>query len=63
VLLVPLLEAQYYAVQVQDRALFTERLQHVLEAPETLLPEQGLLNAVARHRAALLLRRIAELFI
>jgi TRAP transporter TatT component family protein len=62
-LLVPLLEAQYYAVQVQDRALFTERLQHVLEAPESLLPEQGLLNAVARHRATLLLRRIDELFL
>ena len=62
-LLVPLLEAQYYAVQVQDRALFTERLQYILEAPETLFPEQALLNAVARHRAVLLLRRIDELFI
>ena len=62
-LLVPLLEAQYYAVQVQDRALFTERLQYILEAPETLFPEQALLNAVARRRAVLLLRRIDELFI
>jgi len=62
-LLVPLLEAQYYAVQVQDRTLFTERLQQVIEAPETLFPEQALLNAVARHRAALLLRRIDELFL
>jgi TRAP transporter T-component len=62
-LLVPLLEAQYYAVQVQDRALFTERLQHILAAPETLFPEQALLNAVARQRAVLLLRRSAELFI
>jgi hypothetical protein len=60
---VPLLEAQYYAVQVQDRALFTERLQYILEAPETLFPEQALLNAVARRRAVLLLRRIDELFI
>jgi hypothetical protein len=62
-LLVPLLEAQSYAVQVQDRALFVQRLQHVLEAPETLFPEQALLNAVAKHRAGLLLRRIDELFI
>jgi len=61
-LLVPLLEAQYYAVQVQDRALFVQRLQQVLEAPEALFPEQALLNAVAKHRAALLLRRIDELF-
>ena len=62
-LLVPLLEAQYYATQVQDRALFTRRLQQILEAPDTLLPEQALLNAVAKHRATLLLRRMAELFL
>src|SRR5215831_2119097 len=62
-LLVPLLEAQYYAVQVQDRALFTEHLQYILDAPETLFPEQALLNAIARHRAVLLQRRIDELFI
>ena len=62
-LLVPLLEAQYYAVQVQDRPLFAQRLQDVMEAPETLAPEHGLLNAVAKYRAALLLRRIDELFL
>ena len=62
-LLVPLLEAQYYAVQVQDRSLFTERLQHILAAPEALFPEQALLNAVARRRAVLLLRRIDEHFL
>jgi len=62
-LLVPLLEAQYYAVQVQGRPLFAQRLQDVMEAPETLAPEHGLLNAVAKHRAALLLRRIDELFL
>src|SRR5262245_14095554 len=62
-LLVPLLEAQYYAVQVQDRALFVQRLQQVREAPEALFPEQALLNAVAKQRAALLRRRIDELFL
>ena len=61
-LLIPLLEAQYYAVQVQDRSLFVQRLQQVLEAPEALFPEQALLNAVAKHRAVLLLRRLDELF-
>ena len=61
-LLIPLLEAQYYAVQVQDRALFSTRLEEILQAPETLFPEQGFLNTVARQRAALLLRRIDELF-
>ena len=62
-LLVPLLEAQYYAVQVQDRALFAQRLQYVLDAPETLAPGAwALLNAAAKHRAALLLRRIDDTF-
>jgi hypothetical protein len=62
-LIVPLVEAQYYAVQTQDRALFQQRLQHVLDAPETLFPEQGLLNAVAKQRAEILLQRIEELFL
>ena len=62
-LLAPLLEAQYYAVQIQDRDLFKTRLQHILEAPETLFPEQALLNAVAKQRAALLLQRIDDLFV
>jgi hypothetical protein len=62
-LLAPLLEAQYYAVQIQDRDLFKARLQHILEAPETLFPEQALLNAVAKQRAALLLQRIDDLFV
>ena len=35
----------------------------VLNNAFRLFPEQALLNAVARHRAVLLLRRIAELFI
>ena len=62
-LLVPLLEAQYAAVQTQNRQHFTKLLCTVLAAPETLFPEQGLLNAVAQHRAAQLLRRGDELFL
>jgi hypothetical protein len=62
-LLVPLLEAQYYTVQIQDRARFIQLLQQILDAPETLFPEQAFLNAVAKQRAALLLRRVDELFV
>lgn len=51
-LLVLLLEAQYYATQIQDRSLFTTRLQQILDAPDTLFPEQALLNAVAKHRGS-----------
>ncbi len=61
-LLVPLLEAQYYAVQIQDRTHFVASLQHVLQAPEVLLPEQAFLNALAKQRAALLLQRVNDLF-
>jgi hypothetical protein len=62
-LLVPLLEAQYYTVQIQDRARFTQLLQQILDAPDSLFPEQAFLNAVAKQRAALLLRRIDEFFV
>jgi hypothetical protein len=61
-LLVPLLAAQYYAVQIQDRALFTSLLERVVQAPENLFPEQAFLNTVARQRATILLGRVDELF-
>ncbi|WP_179137203.1 TRAP transporter TatT component family protein [Candidatus Entotheonella palauensis] len=62
-LLIPLLEAQYYAVRIQDRAHFVSSLQRVLQASETLLPEQAFLNALAKQRAALLLERVNDLFV
>jgi hypothetical protein len=62
-LLIPLLEARYAAVQTQDRQRFTERLCTVLRTSETVFPEQALLNTVAKHRAALLLRRGDSLFL
>jgi hypothetical protein len=62
-LLVPLLEAQYYAVQIQDRDHFVSSLRRILQAPETLLPEQAFLNAVAKQRASLLLKQVNDLFV
>ncbi|ETW97038.1 MAG: hypothetical protein ETSY1_24235 [Candidatus Entotheonella factor] len=62
-LLIPLLEAQYYAVQIQDRAHFVASLQRVLQASEKRLPEQAFLNALAKQRAALLLERVNDLFV
>ena len=62
-LLVPLLEAQYYAVQIQDRALFQLRLQEILDASDTLFPEQALLNTVAKQRAQFLLQQLEDLFV
>ena len=62
-LIVPLLEAQYYAVQMQERTHFIALLEHVLQASEALFPEQAFLNALAKQRAALLLARVNELFV
>lgn len=62
-LLVPLLEAQYYAVQIQDRTHFVASLEHILQASETLLPEQAFLNTLAKQRAAFLLERVNALFL
>lgn len=54
-LMVSVLEAQFYAVQIQDKALYQELLEKVLEAPVTLLPEQRLANELAKRRARILL--------
>ncbi|MDO8461620.1 MAG: TRAP transporter TatT component family protein [Deltaproteobacteria bacterium] len=56
------LEAQFYAVQVQDKALFYELLQRVLDTPGDLLPQQRLANELAKRRARILLDRIDNYF-
>jgi hypothetical protein len=38
-------------------------LQHIVQASETLLPEQAFLNTLAKQRAALLLERVDDLFV
>ncbi len=61
-LLVHLLFAKTYAVQNQDRKLFEQQLQVILQAPHDLYPEQRLANEVARQKATLLMGQIDELF-
>lgn len=56
------LYAQFYAVQIQDKELFTKLLNEVVESPEDILPEQRLANQIAKTRAKLLLERIEEYF-
>ena len=51
----PVNEAQYYAVQVQDGALYTSLLSGVLAADAAALPEQRLSNELAKRRAKILL--------
>ncbi len=54
--------AEYFARQTQDRALFETQLHAILDAPNDLLPEQRLANAVAKRKAARLLARVDEWF-
>jgi hypothetical protein len=61
-LMTDVLYARTYAVEIQDKTLFEDLLNHVLDAPPDLLPEQGLANSVAKKRARQLLARAEELF-
>ena len=54
--------AQFYAVQIQDSALYQKLLQEVLSADAAALPEQRLSNELAKIRAEILLKRKAMLF-
>jgi hypothetical protein len=55
-------EAKTYAVQIQDESLFENLLQQVIQAPDGVLPEQNLANAVARLQARALLARKTDYF-
>lgn len=54
--------AQSYAVQMQDKALFESSLKIVEEASLDILPEQRLVNAVAKRKAKALLAKEDDLF-
>ncbi len=54
-LMAPVTMAQFYAVQVQDVALYQKLLSEVLAADASALPEQRLSNELAKIRAQILL--------
>jgi tetratricopeptide (TPR) repeat protein len=54
--------AKFYAYQIQDRDLFVETLQKVIDAPDDILPEKILANQVAKMKARALLEDIDEYF-
>lgn len=62
-LIVDLLQAQYLDRQKQDRAAFHRRLQGIVDAPDDLLPEMALQNAIAKRKAALLLKKENDWFL
>ncbi len=57
-----LLYARYYAVQAQDKKLFTRLLDEIDKTPPLVLPKQALSNAIARKRAEALRAQMEELF-
>lgn len=61
-LLASYLYAKFYCYRVQDPDEFEKRLRFVTEQPDTILPEYRLLNALAKQKAANLLREKDELF-
>lgn len=54
--------AKSYCVQVQDRALFLQSLQTVEDASIDILPEQRLVNAIAKRKAKQLQEKVDDLF-
>ncbi len=61
-LMIQVMYAKSYAVQVQDRQLFHSLLTEVIQTPEDRLSEAALSNAIARQKAARLLKKTDELF-
>ena len=60
--MIDVLYAEYFALQRQDRQAFHDRLSATLSAPDDLLPEMALANAVAKRKARDLLAREGDLF-
>lgn len=54
--------AKYYAVQMQDVNLFNELLDKVLRTPSDILPEQRLVNEIAKAKATRLLSEVDNYF-
>lgn len=61
-LLVDLLHAEFLDRQQLNQAGFHQRLTGILEAPEDLYPQMALVNAISKHKAALLLEHEGEWF-
>lgn len=62
ILLFYLSYAKYYAYQIQDRQLYEQTLQTIIDAPDDLLPEAAFINAAAKRKARLLLKDIERIF-
>jgi tetratricopeptide (TPR) repeat protein len=61
-LIVHLMYAKFYAVQIQDKALFVKTLNEIVATPVNSFPERNLANEVAKRKAKDLLEKADTLF-
>ena len=61
-LFIHLLYAKYYAYQIQDRALFEQTLQQVIDTPVDYFPQKNFANEVAKKKARVLLDDVDSYF-
>jgi tetratricopeptide (TPR) repeat protein len=61
-LVVHLMYAKFYAVQIQDKALFVKTLSEIIATPVDSFPERNLANEVAKRKAKDLLEKVDTLF-
>lgn len=57
-----LLYAKYYAYQIQDRGLYVRTLEKICTTPADVLPQMAFANAVAKRKAAAMLKNVDEVF-
>jgi len=57
-----LMYAKFYAVQIQDKALFVNTLSEIIATPVNSFPERNLANEVAKRKAKDLLEKVDTLF-
>ena len=61
-LMIQVLYARSYAIQVQDRNLYNALLSEVIESSKDVLPEAALSNAIAREKAKKLIKQSDDFF-
>jgi tetratricopeptide (TPR) repeat protein len=57
-----LMYAKFYAVQIQDKALFVKTLSEIIATPVNFFPERNLANEVTKRKAKDLLEKVDNLF-
>jgi tetratricopeptide (TPR) repeat protein len=57
-----LMYAKFYAVQIQDKALFVKTLSDIIATPVNFFPERNLANEVVKRKAKDLLEKVDNLF-